>query len=298
MSKKVYEIVTEKIIKGIKEGKLTWNRTWTGGKLPKNFKTKKRYKGINILLLMFEGFSCPYWLTFKQVNELGGKVKKGARSSIIVYWKILEKDNGRKDKHGKTKLDKIPFLRYYRVFNLEQTEGIEWEQDTPLKEFTPIEQAEAIIKGYESIPEVKHIKQKAYYSHQLDYINMPKKETFNTEQNYYSTLFHELVHSTGHETRLKRDGVIECTFFGSTLYSQEELVAEIGASFLCALTGIQDKTFKNSIAYIQGWLEKLENNPKLILWASARAQKAVDYILGKLEKKTAEQEKELELQEV
>ena len=175
-------------------------------------------------------------------------------------------------------------LRYYSVFNVEQCEGlkmpVENTDDAPL-EFNPIEAAEAIVNGYEGKPTIKETeKARAYYSPGLDYIHMPKRETFHSVEEFYSTLFHELTHSTGHENRLKREGIIGMHYFGDAVYSREELVAEFGAAFLCGHAGIENVTLDNSAAYIQSWLKVLKNNKQWLVIAAAQAQKAAEHVLG------------------
>lgn len=279
---KVYEIITDKIIKKLEEGTIAWNKAWKTTR-PQNFKTKKEYRGINIILLTLAGFSCPYWASFKQINELGGQVKKGSKSSMIIYWKILEYKNKNDKDEDITK--KIPLLRYYRVFNLEQTRGIKYEIEKRV--FNPIQECEKVIEGYTSKPEIKYNEPQAYYSPKLDYINMPKKELFKSDEGYYATLFHEFNHSTGARGKLDRKSVVDAGYYGSENYSKEELVAELGASFLCGITGIENKTIDNSASYIKGWLKALKNDKKMIIYASAQAQKSVDYILkGNMHRKT------------
>lgn len=279
---KVYEIITNKIIEQLEKGTVTWRKPWKVEGSPMNFVSKRPYRGLNVFLLNSEGYSCPYWASFKQINKLGGKVKKGAKSSIIIYWKILDIED-RNDK-GEDVSKKIPLLRYYRVFNLEQTEGIEYKTENKREKVNNIDECEDIVNCFLDKPKINHNEARAYYSPNLDYINMPKKDLFDNAESYYSTLFHELTHSTGAEHRVNRKSVVEASYFGSENYSKEELVAELGASFLCGICGIENTTINNSVAYIQGWLKALKNDKKLIIYASAQAQKAVDYILKDREK--------------
>ncbi len=277
MNNKVADIVTDQIIKKLEQGTIAWHKTWKVDR-PQNFKTKRPYRGINILLLGMTDFNCPYWASFKQISELGGKVKKGSKGTMIIYWKILEYTEKGNNK-GENKTKKIPLLRYYKIFNLEQTTGIEYK--TEIKKFNPIEKAEEIVAGYKTKPDIKNNTERAYYSPVLDYISIPEQERFELPEHYYTTLFHELVHSTGAVHRLKRKTVTDATFFGSESYSKEELVAELGASFLSAESNIEQKTLNNSASYIAGWLQQLKNDKTLIIHASALASKAVDYILNK-----------------
>ena len=283
MSNKVYEIVTDKIIKLMEEGQIPWNKPWMGGfaGMPKNYVSKRPYQGINVWLLAFAEFSSPYWMTFKQANQLGARVKKGSEGTIIVFWRMIE---GKKTlKNGKKEV--IPFLRYYKVFNADQIEGLPEDAygNTGEKlDFKPIEACEKLVEGYRTKPEIKHGESQAYYSPALDFVNMPQKESFKSVEEYYSTLFHELTHSTGHKSRLDRN-LDDFGPFGSEVYSKEELIAEFGASFLCGMAGIENNTIRNSAAYLQGWLSKLRNDKTLLVSAANKAQKAVDYIIGKAE---------------
>lgn len=273
----VYEIITDKIIKSLEGGVIPWHKPWTA-MMPTNFVTKKAYRGINPFLLAFEGRKSPYWVSFKQMVALGGRLKEDdKKSSIVVFWTWLES----KKENEKGEKDLIPMLRYYNVFNLDQIEGIEVPAEDQL-EFKPIEAAEKVVEGYENRPPVTHGGDRAYYSPLLDKIQMPAKETFTSEENYYATLFHEMVHSTGHKSRLAREGVTDVKAFGSESYSKEELIAEIGASFLMGETGIvNSRTEENTTAYIQNWLQQLRGDKKMVVHAAANAQKAADWILGR-----------------
>lgn len=286
---KVYEIITDQIIKKLEDGIIPWKKPWKNAS-PMNFVTKKAYRGINVLLLGLTEFNSPYWLSFKQANKLGGRIKAGAKSTIIVYWKIMEEKIEETDNEGnkKTRVKRIPLLRYYRVFNMEQTEGIKYETES--REVNTIKEAEDIVEKYNDKPEIRHGGDRACYSPDTDKINMPLKENFESDEYYYTTLFHELIHSTGHEDRLDRKTVTDSDGFGNKEYSKEELVAEIGACFLNSICKIEEKTFNNNTAYIQGWLKALNNDKKMIVFASAQAQKAVDYMTGKIEKKAKKEE--------
>lgn len=271
MTNSVYEIVTNKIMEKLEQGTVPWQKPWVNGNAAVNWKTQKPYRGINTMLL-----DPGEYVTFKQVQEAKGKVKKGAKLEIVVFWKWIETEN--KDT-GKE--EKIPLLRYYRVFNINQCEGIESKRQEETFEHDPIEEAENIIKGYINSPSFSYNSGRAYYQPGIDHINIPPMKDFRQVEEYYATTFHELTHSTGHVSRLKRNGITSATaHFGSEEYSQEELVAEIGASMLTGLVGFVDVIFDNSAAYIQSWLRKLKDDKTLIVKAASQAQKAVDYILG------------------
>lgn len=279
MSSRVYEVITQAVIEKMKQGKVLWHQPWRGLEPPKNLISKRPYRGVNIFTLILAGYGSPYFVTFKQCKELGGRVKKGERGNVVLYWNWQEKEITNAE--GETQKKKFAFLRYYLVFNVEQTEGLEKHvPEVKHLNFKPIEEAERIIREFKHCPKIKHERPQAFYTPRLDYINMPTRESFESVEEYYSTFFHELTHSTGHESRLNRKGITEATPFGTENYSKEELVAELGCAYLCGITGIENKTINNSVAYLQGWLERLQSDPRLIVHAASAAQKAVDYILG------------------
>ena len=272
-----YEIITERILNLLEQGTVPWHKPWTGGGLAQNLVSQRPYRGINCFLLNISGYSSPYWATLNQINKKGGRVIKGQKSTPVVFWKWIEIE----DEETGEKVEK-PFLRYYRVFNLEQTEGLAApESDKPKEiEFTPIERCEKLIQAMPNKPLGQHKHQAAWYKPSLDLINMPRPETFESKEEYYSTFFHELAHATGHPSRLNRPTLTEMAPFGSTNYSKEELVAEMTSAMLCGVTGIENRTIDNSAAYVQGWLKKLKNDKRLVVLAAAQAQKAADYIQG------------------
>jgi antirestriction protein ArdC len=290
----VYQIVTDRILASLKSGVIPWEKPWTaptypGGRLPRNFKTGREYRGINVFLLWSSPYSSPFWLTFKQAQDLKGNVRKGEKGTQIVFYKQLAtrtaKDQKPSDAADSEKAERAPFvLTYHTVFNVEQCENLQipaQEPVTPQDEVETDQTCEAIVNAWESRPTLhlnSSTEHRAYYRPGTDAVHMPARSRFVDAPHYYSTLFHELVHSTGHETRLAR------TFgerFGDDLYSKEELVAETGAAFLCAIAGIgNDRTDRNTTAYIQNWISRLEQDNRLIVTAAAAAQKAVDLITG------------------
>ena len=270
---KIYEMINNKIIELLESGEVPWNKPWQGGE-QKNFVSKKAYRGINPFLLASANYACPYWVSFKQAKKLGGMVRKGEKGLPVIFWKWLEITDKNTDEK-KT----IPFLRYYTVFNLEQTDGIDIPKPKVF-DFNPIEQADKMLNGMPNRPPIEHKQARAFYRPSDDLINMPQKELFVNPEEYYSTLFHELVHSTGHKSRLGRHDNNLPAYFGSKDYSKEELVAEFGSAFLCGHCNIEKKTIDNSAAYISGWLKQLRNNKKWLVQSSAQAQKAADYIRG------------------
>ncbi|WP_224982700.1 ArdC family protein [Geomonas agri] len=284
MGTDVYEVINSRIMELLERGTIPWRKTWNAGSsMPMNLISKKEYRGVNVFLLGCQEFGSQWWLTFKQVQDRGGHVKKGSRSVPVIFWKWVDRKDGDEPvgEGEQGNGGKVPLLRFYNVFNLEQTEGIEAPKTEEVSNtFTPIERAEQIVAGMPYRPGIKHGGGVAAYSPVLDYVKMPKPEAFDTPESYYDTLFHELSHSTGHSSRLGRKGILEPSYFGSHEYSKEELVAQIGASFLSGHAGIEHRTIENSAAYIAGWLKALKNDKTLLVHAAAQAQKAADYILN------------------
>ena len=286
----VYQVITDRIIEKLEAGTVPWHRPWSGesGQFPANLVSKKEYRGINVFLLAAAGFSSPYFVTFRQCQQLGGRVKRGEKGTPVVFWKFFDTKKTEETESGeeKTTTRRIPMIRYYTVFNIEQTEGIdpkkipETEHESA-SEFLPLEHCQAIIDAMPKCPEIRHGEARAYYSPGHDFVNMPKAEKFNSSEEYYSTLFHELTHATGHQTRLNRDSVVKRAAFGDKIYSREELVAEMGAAFMCGICQIENKIIDNSAAYISGWLSILHGDNKLVIIAAQQAQKAADFMLDR-----------------
>ena len=284
---KVYDLINNKIMELLESGTVPWRKTWNAvSNQPKNLISKKEYRGINVFMLACMPYSCPYWLTFKQASDKGGHVRKGEKSTPVIFWKWLDKKEAGSDDADTVSVNgKMPMLRYYSVFNLEQIKGIEPPPtaETIINTFTPIERAEHIIAGMPLRPDIHYGGNQPAYSPVLDYVKMPVRESFESPEEYYSTMFHELTHSTGHAKRVGRKGITEPSYFGSHEYSKCELVAEMGAAFLCGHAGIEQRTIENSAAYIQGWLNSLKGNQKWLVQAAAAAQKASDFILNRKE---------------
>jgi len=275
----VYQIVTDQILRQLELRVVPWRKPWRA-EPPCNLVSGKAYRGINPFLLASQGYGSRYWLTFNQANKLGGHVRKGEKSSIVTFWNIGEEKTVR-DANGNEHKSKPFLLRYYRVFNLEQTEGI--AEKLGLGNATPrvasIEQCEAIAKGMPNPPAFQQ-DARAWYRPSTDTVGMPSRNAFNSAEEYYSTLYHELTHSTGHASRVGREGIEDIAAFGSESYSKEELIAEMGAAMLCGVTGISPATIPNSAAYLQGWINRLRGDSKLLVSAASQAQKAADYIQG------------------
>lgn len=287
----VYQMVTDRIIEQLENGIIPWQRPWHGvadGAI--SYTSRKPYSFLNQMLLGEPG----EYLTFNQIQALEGKIKKGAKAKIVVFYKMIKAErNVVKDGSDPTNPEYekkefiTPMLRYYNVFHIKDTEGIESKMDKmPQYEVNPIEKAEGIINTYigrETLKFTSKPSNKAYYSPVLDEVVVPLISQFDIAEEYYSTAFHELVHSTGHPSRCNRD---ECRIvhFGSSDYSKEELCAEIGSAMMLNIAGIDtQKTFKNNVAYLQGWLKVLKSDNRFIVSASSRAEKAVKYILGELD---------------
>ena len=278
----VYQIVTDKIIELLEQGTIPWRQPWTASGIPMNLVTKKPYRGINVFLLSSLNYKHNLFLTKKQLTDLSGIVKEGEKPYMVVFWKWSE-DYATDTNKEKKEIRKPPVLRYYTVYNIDQCNGIPVKMIPPIltSKNDPLERCESIVLNMPHRPEIQHGGLLAFYHPVHDYINMPDMNEFIDSEHYYSVLFHELIHSTGHETRLARKEVMEKTHHSSVLYSAEELTAEIGSCYLNSLADIVSlhRPLENNIAYIQGWLNKLKNDRKFIVYGSAQAQRAVDFIL-------------------
>lgn len=282
----IYQEITDRIIAMLESGKIPWERPWDGVSLAIKRATGKPYSLLNQILLDKPG----EYLTFEQCKKEGGHIRKGAKSKIVVFWKFIEKEktdskgNIVTGSDGKVKMQLIPMLRYYRVFHIDDCEGLKPKHySDDLHDFDPIEQAEKALADYltRSGVTLEHVRQgRAFYSPKMDKIVLPLQEQFKEQAEYYGTAFHEATHSTGHPSRLNRlDGSIAA--FGDESYSKEELVAEIGSATILSMLGIEtDRSFRNTAAYIQGWLSHLRNDKKLIVSAAGKAEKAVNLILN------------------
>ena len=277
----VYQIITDRLIEIMEQGLIPWRKPWNSGgeSGPLNLISKKHYQGINCFLLACPSFDSPYWLTYNQALSLGGNVRKGEKGTPVIFWKLYNKEDPESDNGIIT----VPVLRYYTVFNAEQCEDIAVPalEISTWAEHDPIEAAEAVILTMPNRPAVEIGGTRAYYSPSLDLVRVPELFRYEQAEEYYSTFFHELAHATGHESRLNREGITGNHFFGDSVYSREELVAEMTAAFLCGHTGIVNTTIQNSAAYLQSWIRTLRGDRKLAVIAAAQAQKAADYILNR-----------------
>ncbi|MEM9419141.1 MAG: zincin-like metallopeptidase domain-containing protein [Planctomycetota bacterium] len=277
-----YQYATDTIIAALECGTVPWRHPLLGGgqdQLPKNLNTGKTYRGINLFLLALAGWDAgyanPWWLTFKQARDRGGHVRKGEKSTSVIFWKEMLVED---EKTGKPK--KVPVIKNYRVFSVEQCDNIDYPKPGTLeRDFEPLEAAEQIVAGYEGAPFIETTcASVATYTPTTDLVQMPKPERFVDQNAYYATLFHELGHSTGHRSRLDREqaGVS----FGSAKYAKEELIAEFAAAGLCAMSGIPPSEIENSAAYIANWLNVLRSDKRLVVHAAGAGQKAMDWIVG------------------
>lgn len=284
MSFDLYQTVTDQIIGILDRGVAPWRCPILGQSAagsPRNLSSGRAYRGINVFLLAVtawcSGYESSYWLTFKQAKERGGNVRKGEKSSMVVFWKQYE------TKDRKTgEAIRVPVLRYFNVFNVAQCEGIA-VPDAPT--FTPseyqiVEQARAIIEGYDGAPTIVHGGSRAFYRPAIDEVHIPEPTRFASTNEFYATLYHELAHSTGHSSRLDRGMDSAPRPFGSPDYGKEELVAEMAAAFLCGQSGITPSVIENQSAYLQGWINVLKGDKKLVIAAAGAAQRAADWILG------------------
>lgn len=281
MSINVYELVTNRIIEQLENNIIPWEKPWSGtidGAF--NRVSKKPYSILNQILLKYGG----EYASFKQWKDLGGHIRKGEKSEIIVFWKMYPIKEKQDD--GTEIIKTIPLLKYINVFHISQVDGVEPLKQKVTHDIEPIDKAEKILNDYwnrENIT-IEHVKgDKAFYSPMFDKIQLPLFEQFKQSEEYYSTAFHESVHSTMKTSRCNRqeDKKGKVVSFGSEEYSKEELVAEVGSAQLMNIVGIETtKSFRNSTAYIQSWLKVLRNDNKFIVSASSKAEKAVNYILG------------------
>ena len=286
--KDLYTEIANNIIAQLEQGVIPWKKPWTGvssGAI--SHATGRAYSLLNQMILSKPG----EYVTFNQCKQEGGKVKKGAKSKIVVFWKVLPRE--KKDASGNTVTDAngnpivegLPVLRYFQVFHIDDCEGLSPKWDKQPAVANPDERAESVLIDYvrrENITLRNLITDEAYYSPSRDLINLPIMEQFGNAAEYYGTAYHEATHSTGHAKRLNRfEKGIAAAAFGSESYSKEELVAEIGSACCLHELGLETpSTFKNSAAYIQSWLRVLKNDKRMIISAAARAEKAVKLIFN------------------
>ena len=281
-----YKLVTATIIEQLEKGIVPWRRPWRKdvGK-PRNLTTGQEYHGINVILLSSRRFASPYWMTWNQIKARGGNVVKGEKASLVVKYGTFKRKIAGDD--GTDEEKKRFYLKGYRVFNALQTKDV----DFPTLESAPqaasdirLARAEEIVKMMPKHPRIQQgMRTEAYYSRVGDLVEMPARNRFDTLEDFYCTLFHELIHATGHESRLNRKSLIEHDGFGGKVYSEEELVAEMGAAFLATEADIVRDDHEQSAAYLQSWIKTLgqEDHRRWIVRAANQAGKAADFILGR-----------------
>ena len=292
MSEKVVQVLVSQIIEKIEaENLLPWQKPWSASQFQqKNYATGNVYQGFNQFVTAIQGYTSTGWITLNQIRKMKASILEGEfkKSTSIAFWKkknIFEKN----EDTGKNEIVGFYFrpVRFYNVWNIEQTD-IEPEQTDIEPEQTDIEPEQTDIETNDIASSfimkdgklrLNHGGDQACYSPKRDTIVIPEKRTFHSPEGYHATLFHELVHSTGHDSRLNRKTLTNFSSFGDHDYSQEELVAEIGACVLCSIAGIQNN-INNSASYLAGWIKKLKEEPSILLKASSQSQKAVDLITG------------------
>lgn len=304
--KDVYDIINEKLITAMEKADLTkkgekdWNTPTQG--LPMNAISKQPYRGMNFLICLIEseirGWDSPYFLTFKQAQEKGGAVKKGAKGISVVYYEIRYKTSTgvyissdaatSMSKEQRAALTKIFILKYYTIFHISDCENVKIKlpEVHEIPQLEMIETCESIIENMPNKPKLsQNGGDQAFYRPSTDSVHLPKMGWFKSSQYFYSVAFHELIHSTGHKSRLNREGIVSFDKFGSEKYANEEMVAEIGGAYMCAHAGILNWTIERSADYVENWRQVLVKNgkadKKFIFNAASSAQKAADYILGK-----------------
>jgi antirestriction protein ArdC len=283
----IYQEVTDRIVELLEKGVAPWRQpiknSGGGDATPRSLATGKAYRGINVFLLAMtswaHGYDSRYWATFNQVGKSGGKVRKGEKATLVVFWKQAAMT----DKQSGEEL-KIPVLRHYHVFNAQQCENLA-APDTPIEDpnaapFEPIAEAAQIVRGYRNGPTIEHGGNVASYFPAPDLVRMPQPQRFENRESYYATIFHELSHASGHSKRLNRGLGERLAPFGSPDYSKEELVAELGSAFLCAAAGISPPTIEQSAAYLAGWTKALKGDKRLVIQAAGQGQRAADHIRG------------------
>jgi len=285
----VYEAVTSQIVNAIEQGVGTWRMPWhTSGRYsfsPINVISRKAYRGINTLCLwsaaQVKGYESGEWATYRQWQERGAQVRKGEKSATVVFWKFAN-DAQETQEHGddhETSASRLLFTRGYAVFNAEQVDGYEAKLEPEQTALERIEKAEAFFKSIGA--ELRHGGNRAYYAPDLDYIQMPPFGAFTENTRYYSTLAHEHTHWTAKAERCDRQLGKR---FGDNAYAAEELIAELGAAFVCAHLGLSTEPREDHAQYIQSWLRVLKADKRAVFAAASKAQQACDWLVKRAER--------------
>ena len=289
----LYQEVTSKIIRMIEQGVAPWRRTWSKYGLARNYATGHVYTDINLILMNNTAHPISYFMSFNQVKERGGLIRKGAKAEMVIYFNVYYKDGAdqtltreqaQSHSNNGEEIQILKFIKYYNVFNIADIEGIKIKiSEIEIKQDEKIAMCECIIDQMPNRPEVRILESdRAFYSPTYDFVAMPPMRRFESSEAFYATFFHELTHATGHASRLARDEVMNPQVFGTKPYGREELVAEMGASFLCSSAQIDfDTITENNAAYLAGWVKILQEDNRIIFKAAAEAQKAADYILNR-----------------
>lgn len=280
----VRQVVTDRIVAMLEAGVVPWRKPWRAGGAPRNYVSGKEYRGANAIILgCCAAYGDPRYLSFKQAKDLGGSVRKGEKGWPIIFFKRM---TDRRDAHlPEDKRRGFALLRYSTTFNVTQCDGLQLPALPEVeRQLAPIPACQAVVNGYVGAlggPALRTGGARACYAPATDQVTVPALGAFDAAAEYYSTLFHEFGHSTGAAKRLSRKGVTDPVNFGSHAYSEEELVAEMTACFLCGETGIEAETIENSAAYVGGWLKRLRGDSTLVLAAAGQAQRAADHVLGR-----------------
>ena len=277
---KVLDAVVSQIIERIEEtGVLPWQRPWRASSQPMNMEYKNAYSGLNRWSCILAGYTSPFWLTFPQIKKFEDKVKKGERHTKIMKVALIEKkrenDKGEKEVYARW----VQPVKYYKMWNVEQCEGIEAPEVADDGSFEPIKACEDVVQGFTDAPPISIGGTSAEYIPKKDVIKMPPKNSFTSAEEFYNTLFHEYAHSTGHANRLNRRTLVENASFGTETYGKEELVAELTASMLCGHCNVVKEVIDNSTAYISGWLNKMKAEPRMLMSSAGQAEKAFKHIV-------------------
>jgi antirestriction protein ArdC len=270
-----YQVITDRILALLEQGTVPWQQPWDSALgLPRNLFSQRAYRGMNVWLLTAMGLPSPFWATFHQVKAAGGTIRKGAHGVPVVFWKVYTHED---TETGET--EKRFVLRQFTVFNAVQLDGVTIPEITILAHrFTPIERCAHLVNAMPQRPTIIHGHPRACYTPATDTLHLPHPACFHSPEAYYTTLYHELVHASGHRARLDRKTLTDLCRFGDPTYAKEELVAEMGAAYLSGLCGIAPVTLATSAAYLQSWMTVLRHDPTMLVQAAAQAQRAADYL--------------------